>query len=485
MRICTLAAGVVLLVATLGPAVAAEISEQRARELQSALTRFLPDGFAESGVVTVKPADSRFEIVYELSKLLEKIDPKTLVINGLEPLRMFASPLDGDLWKVEGSESLDVSGQAKVPRGPTNHFNYTLGSITFSGIFDDSIGTFRSGEAAIKDIQTTSITGATKTATRIDSLQSRSEGSLNPDGRTIDVSSTGTALAVHEQLTQPGMPPMVLKADNVAFNIDLKGLMAPELRDLVSFALTHVEDGRIDRANGDRLDDLMRKAMPLFASFDETVTANNLTVGIPEGTMVAGQFEYRVQMEGLTNASRPQFGIRVSDFDVGTVVLPAAYTPFVPQTAEVQVAMPGLDFAAAVDRLLQFDPAQPDRIDRTELGEAALAIFPGGAIEVEFPLFSAKSGVYDFEISGNLTSRIGRTERVSVDLSILARDFDKTIAAVQQAARIDPRLNQASFGLMMAKGFARADPDGTQHWDIRVSEGGAVTINGQAIKGAN
>ena len=61
MRIRTLAAGVVFMVATLGPAVAAEISEQRARELRSALTRFLPDGFAESGVVIVKPADnSRF-----------------------------------------------------------------------------------------------------------------------------------------------------------------------------------------------------------------------------------------------------------------------------------------------------------------------------------------------------------------------------------------------------------------------------------------
>ena len=36
---------------------------------------------------------------------------------------------------------------------------------------------------------------------------------------------------------------------------------------------------------------------------------------------------------------------------------------------------------------------------------------------------------------------------------------------------------------MMIKGFAKADPDGAQRWDVAVAADGSVTINGQQIKG--
>jgi hypothetical protein len=38
---------------------------------------------------------------------------------------------------------------------------------------------------------------------------------------------------------------------------------------------------------------------------------------------------------------------------------------------------------------------------------------------------------------------------------------------------------------MMAKGFAKADPDGRQRWDIDLARSGAITVNGQVVKGAD
>ncbi len=37
--------------------------------------------------------------------------------------------------------------------------------------------------------------------------------------------------------------------------------------------------------------------------------------------------------------------------------------------------------------------------------------------------------------------------------------------------------------MMMAKGFAKTDPDGRSRWDINVAGDGSVAINGQQIKG--
>jgi hypothetical protein len=36
---------------------------------------------------------------------------------------------------------------------------------------------------------------------------------------------------------------------------------------------------------------------------------------------------------------------------------------------------------------------------------------------------------------------------------------------------------------MMIKGFAKADPDGAQRWDVAVASDGSVSVNGQQIKG--
>jgi hypothetical protein len=66
--------------------------------------------------------------------------------------------------------------------------------------------------------------------------------------------------------------------------------------------------------------------------------------------------------------------------------------------------------------------------------------------------------------------------------SILARDYDKTIAFIQNAAKTDAELNQVSFVMMMAKGFAKTDPDGRQRWDVSATDDGTFIVNGQVIK---
>ncbi|MGO8140984.1 hypothetical protein AB9F34_33615, partial [Rhizobium leguminosarum] len=71
----------------------------------------------------------------------------------------------------------------------------------------------------------------------------------------------------------------------------------------------------------------------------------------------------------------------------------------------------------------------------------------------------------------------------SFSATILARDLDKTIAAVQELDKTDPDLNQVSLGIMMVKGFDKTDADGRSRWDISVSRDGAIDVNGQVVKG--
>ncbi|MBB4565969.1 hypothetical protein [Rhizobium leucaenae] len=110
------------------------------------------------------------------------------------------------------------------------------------------------------------------------------------------------------------------------------------------------------------------------------------------------------------------------------------------------------------------------------------AMFPDGTMTINFPKISAVSGLYDIEASGSMRGWLNEKDRVSMKMTVFARDLDKTIAAVQDAAKTEPDLSQLSFGLMMAKGFAKTDPDGRARWDVSIADDESVTINGQAIK---
>ena len=69
-----------------------------------------------------------------------------------------------------------------------------------------------------------------------------------------------------------------------------------------------------------------------------------------------------------------------------------------------------------------------------------------------------------------------------VDVTIKAKDLDKTIKYLQDNAQKVPEFGQASFMVLMMKGFGKADADGTTVWNVKLDETGKVTINGQEMK---
>ncbi|WP_200933900.1 hypothetical protein [Rhizobium sp. Leaf306] len=175
--------------------------------------------------------------------------------------------------------------------------------------------------------------------------------------------------------------------------------------------------------------------------------------------------------------------IDAGDLTLDSVLVPEGYTAFLPQALDIQFGVPGMDFAALGDEFMKTDFTTSTGDSRMAGQQEAAKLFPGGILKVDFPKVSAESSVYNIEVSGEMEGRVDTQKDYRVNASIVARDYDKTIAAVQELAKSNPDLNNASFGLMMIKGFAKADPDGAQRWDVAVASDGSVSVNGQQIKG--
>jgi hypothetical protein len=311
---------------------------------------------------------------------------------------------------------------------------------------------------------------------KLTSSQSASAGRTNFAG-------SGTLSAFVEKISGRNVPPVEIRADTVDFAAAVNGVPAKEIRDIVIFGLDHAGDKKLRRADSEMLKNLLRKAFPLMTSLTETISLNNLTVSNVAGNGGAKTLDYTVAMSGPSNATRFDIGMAARQISVDSSLVPAAYSAFVPNSVQVQLALPDMDLAAFGEELLKVDFSTPTSDKESE--RAFEKLIEGRDFVVAFPKIAAVSSVYDADISGEIRGDPKTKKEYSMKASIVARDFDKTIAAVQELAKTSPDLNQVSFGLMMAKGFAKADPDGRQRWDIDIARNGAITINGQVVKGAD
>ncbi|RUM21377.1 hypothetical protein EFQ99_26570 [Rhizobium vallis] len=484
MRLKLVTATSLLALCLVTTAQSAEINQDGANAVKDTLTKLLPKDLAKSGLITVNPAGARYEIIYDLAKLLGKADPAKFAINGLTPFSMFATPLDSGLWNIEGDNSLNVSGHMKGPDQKPADFTYSIASLAYNGVFDPAISYLRSGTFAAKDIKVSSKSETEEVHASFASMEQKltSTDSAGGNGR-IDFAGTGSMSGFVEQVSGLQMPPVEFRADSLDFAAEVKGLPAKQIRDMIFFVLDHVDEKELSPENSDKIKGILKDAFPLLASFSETIGVNNLTVSTDVGKGGAKAFGYNVAMDGPSDAMRFGFGMTAQEISVDTPLVPASYSAFMPASFDLQVAVPNLDFAGFGDAFMAMD--FNDKAAQKSGEEMAKKLFRDGRLAVEFPKISAKSDVYDIDMTGKIEGRVDTEKDYSMEATILARDLDKTIAAVRELAKTDPDLNQVSFGIMMVKGFAKTDPDGRSRWDISISRDGSIAVNGQVVKAAD
>lgn len=472
-----------IIVALTTGASAADISQNGANAIRDNLNHLLPEDIAKSAPVTVTPAGSRYEIVYDFAKLLAKIKKEDFEIKGLTPFKMFATPQDSGLWNIEGNNNLNVTGHFTGPDKKRSDFTYSIGDMVFNSVFDPAISYFRSGDFSAKQLKFTSSTDTeVVNASFGDMIYKLSSAESTTAGR-LDFAASGKFGTFAEQVSGKEMPPVQISADSLDFDAKINGIAAKDLKQIVLFVLDHADQKQLSKESETKLKDMVRNAFPLLSSLDETIRLNNVAVTSAVGAGGAKSFGYRFKVDGPSNATRFGVAMDAAGVTLDSALVPPGYAAFLPQALDIQFGIPGMDFAAFGGELMNVDFTNSTNDGEKAGRQAAEKLFPGGIFKVDFPKVSARSDVYDVEVSGELEGRVDKKKDYKLKASIVARDYDKTIAAVQELAKAKPDLTQVSFGLMMIKGFAKADPDGAQRWEVAIASDGSIKINGQQIKG--
>jgi hypothetical protein len=461
---------------------AADITYEGAQQIREKLLSYLPEQMAKPGLLDVRPGTSAYELKVDPTVLLKDVDPKTFTISGLKPLLSTILPLGDGTWKYEQSDSFDVKGSVKAGE-QTSDFTYKIDAFRFDGIYDPQIFYLRNAEVTADGISMTSKSGPQSLEARFRSMVSKLDSRQEPPGK-VTLHSNALAQGFAEKVIDPNGLQVDVSADSVAVDIALAGLAFKPLQEMVLFVMQKAEDKAETLTADDkaRLKQMVGTSLPVFDALAEKIDFANFSVATPAGQFGADKLAYTIETTGLRDGAKAGVGIALDKPSMPPELVPEAYRAAVPDSMSVKVSVDNLNLESGIRYFLDhanFEASDP--LDEQQQAEIGRVFLPNGLVTVRYDDVSARSSIYDVSLSGTTTFNPEDSARQNTEVTVYARDLDKTIAYLQQNAQTVPDFNQAAFFVMMAKGFAKQMPDGRSMWTVSVDETNKVKVNGQDL----
>jgi hypothetical protein len=461
---------------------AAQVSEAGAKQIVDKLTYYLPKSIVDTGFLKVTAGTQRYELSIDIAPFLKDLKPEELSINGLKPFVQYLTPQDDGTWKIEANDNFNVSGFFTAEGKKTN-FTYAIDKFVYDGIFDPELTLPRTSNASIEKMKLTTQDGKSNVEFGIDSYTADARTENTANGVT-DLVSNLSAKGFTEIISDPSSGPVTITAGSLDGRAQVDKLGVTALRELIVFALDKIkaDTKTLTPEEGTKLKALLKANVPLAENLAEDFHFRDVKVQAQGMQMGISDVGYKVDFNGIKADTRVGFEFSMTDPTIPAGILPPGMEDAVPKAASMGVAITGLNVEGVVSYALEHadftktDPLTPQQSE--ELGKIVL---PDGKMHVEFTNVAAKSDVYDVSLSGTMLVNPDDSDKPEVDVTIKARDLDKTVNYLQANASKVPQFGQASFMLLMMKGFGKQEADGAMTWNVKVDQVGKVLINGREM----
>ncbi len=463
---------------------AAPATSEGAAGLQQVFESYLGKGAPGQPPARVSPAGEQYRIMLDLSALAAPLAPLGIKLT-VAPYEIMAKPVDDGLWEVKGGTFPPMHIAAK-----SQTMTIVVEGMRFEGMFDPKIKSFVVAETSFQALKMSSQAPGME--------QSRLDG---PSSGSITATGTGPgaiSVAMQQKVesirqtyrlsrkkadgtSEPFMEFSFMTGAMTA-NATIDGLRNDSLLDLWSFAI----------ANGARASEpqmfeqfraRIKSSLPLFESFLQSGEVVDVSVNTPMGPAKLAKFGGTVEMNGLKSDGRLRTLFRFEGLSLPPAVTNGMLPPWskglLPNKAQIDVTLTQYDLAVAANEILdKFQLNMPKSESDTLVKSAGMKIAPGGRVKIKIGESRITSDQLDIEFSGDVDVNIPVPR---VRLVARARGIEETIKALQPYVENDKKLQQGMMGMLAAKGFGKALPDGRLEWVIEVDPAGTASVNGFKI----
>lgn len=473
MRLKLVAAAGLFALSAISPVQGMEMRQKDADDFRDGLLSSFPD-LANSDFLTVKPDGDRLELTLDFNSFFDGLDPKTFRMTGFGPWSLFITPQDNTTTKLNAETSAKASMLAKGADGKAIEGNFSIGSFLFNGLIVLPGST--QFKTLAKDIDVVSKLGSEHSVFRADSIDSTNLTGSSSDGR-WDYDGSTFFSGIFQQSKNSDAPSFEFSADQINHEYHWGNAPPKAVNRLISLLIF---GGVKTSSDFETLKAEILPSFPLLSSLDERVYADNLKVMSPIGNLTAKTLNARVSLQGETAAMRLGMSLSGTDIKMDGAAIPSGYEALLPTSLDMILVADGMDFAAAGKELAASSVSTD--AEAMEAGRRfGSKLARDGDLPVVLKQLYLKSDLYDLSMFGSV--RENAEKKAQMRLVVTARNFDKSIAAVQNLATTKPELNEVSFAMMMAKGFARSDAEGGLYWNVFFNEDGTLIVNEQQIQG--
>jgi hypothetical protein len=276
---------------------------------------------------------------------------------------------------------------------------------------------------------------------------------------------------------ESGMPPMnlVINAASGSYDVNGKGLNAKPIFDVVSFLVAHQTKELIGK-DQEKLKAALKAGLPLFENVLVNGKFNNFTVASPYGQFGMDSVEIAADVNGITKDGKLREKLAFNGLTLPAALVPPWATKLVPKNVSFDFTVAGFDLASPAQMILdQLDltkePPLPDGFE-----QVLMPVFmPKGVVDITLNPSSVDNDAYAVKIEGSLAA--GPAALPTGKAKISAKGIDELMKIIQEAPP-EAGLAQGAALVVVAKGMAKAEADGSLTWNIESTPDGKVLVNG-------
>ncbi len=472
---CLLLSTSVLLVSS---NISSAATQDEADAVKASIEKFVG---ATPGVVSVKPEADGFKLILDAAPLISKINQPG-VSAAAAPVHLKIKSLGNGKWQFENNEPWSLT----VKSGNEIAFDYKIGNLNQSGLWDESLGgiaelKFEARDYSVfQNIIDPRMNARNSTKTRLPAMTGALTGTLSPNGGVDLVANyvMKNYFAETEVTPQSGGQPFRFSYNVTAmdYKSSAKAFRQMELSGLLSWFIAHPSIEAI-RADQNSLKPLLVAALPLFENLSGEIAAKTVAIKTTLGDAKLDKITALVDINGLHKDGRFRESIEFEGLKLPDSILPPWSVKLMPKQSKIDFSVTGFD-AETVSKMAieSFDLSKQPPIPAETTTKIVQAIAPNGTLTVFLNPSVISSQLYALHVDGELkVSLAGQMPTGKATLRL--NGFDRTIKTMQDAAASEPSVQQVIGALLAAKGFSKSAGDDLV-WVIESSGAGQILVNG-------
>lgn len=455
------------------------VNEPKAKAIEAKLLSLLAADLANPGTVSVTAAGNRYEVVFDIRKALEKsIAPWT--IKDANSIVHSLKPAVGGLWDYSGQGALRLATEVTAA-SRSSSVTLNIGSFENTGTFDEGLHFIRNGEFKSTDVAFA--TRSAKDNLKISARDFSTRLSFSEERPGLgDLSTDVSAHGIAETFGDFPNPETRLAGEALTGHLVFEDVDFNGIARLSEFWGGSARGKTLDGLNDSEvaaLSGIVARHAPFATKLGENTGVDGVSVTWANNALKIKNLSYHWTVENLGGDAAIDLGAKATNLAVDAAAIPPVLKKALPREIAIGLRYSGFKLSAMWAALAD---AKTVRASLTTKDYYTNKILPEGKIRASFDGTYVRSDYYDFTLSGGMDVPVANPGKPqNADLNLVARDFDKTIAFLQNLSKQDPRLSQASFTAMAMKGFGKIQADGSVLWHVETDANGAMKVNGQPM----